>query len=201
MQTGEPVLSVDFCLVGGDEATLQSLAAVVGSARWSVRYDADYIKWQSAFDHLFLPPMRGYWKSRYSARLSKQDIESLVDAYAHSPITRAAILIEHLHGAFSETGLDHAAFPLRWASFGVLLSARWPNPAQDDSAIGWVRASFARLDPQGTSAAYSNYTVADDSRALATFNNTSASRLAEVKRCYDPANLFTRNHNFRTTGD
>jgi hypothetical protein len=81
----------------------------------------------------------------------------------------------------------------------MLLSARWPDPDQDELAIEWVRTSFSRLDPQGTSSAYSNYTMNDDPRAVQTFEAGSALRLAEIKRHYDPRNVFRRNHNLNPT--
>lgn len=191
---GEPVFSIDFCLASDDESVLKRLQQVVGLANWSIRRDADYVAWQRNFDDLFQPPMRGYWKSRYGTSLTRTDIEILLDAFACAPTQRSAILIEHLHGAFTDGGAETSAFPLRWASFGVLLSARWPDPSQDDVAIKWVRETFSRLDPQSLSAAYSNYTASDDHRAVRAFDKL-ASRLASIKSHYDPSNVFHRNHN------
>ncbi len=198
--TGEPILSVDFCLAGENESILRRLFSAVEPRSWAIRYKGDFPAWQQSFDALFQPPMRGYWKARYGLHLTKYDIDTLVRAFACAPIDQSAILIEHLHGAFVATGNDAAAFPLRWARFGVLLSARWQDPAKDETAIAWVRESFARLDPSNTSAAYSNYTADDDPRAISTFENGPAVRLAEVKRLYDPSNIFSRNHNFRPNG-
>lgn len=199
--TGEPILSVDFCLAGADEQILHSLEGAVGLASWSIHRNADYIAWQSAFDGLFQPPMRGYWKSWYGSRLTRADIGALVDTFACAPTGKSAILIEHLHGAFNDTGIDTSSFPLRWARFGVLLSARWPDSAQDNIAINWVQESFSRLDPKGTSGAYSNYTASDDPRAIQTFGSELATRLRTIKSHYDPQNVFRRNHNLRSDGN
>ncbi|MGH9929086.1 MAG: FAD-binding protein [Pyrinomonadaceae bacterium] len=193
----EPRLSIDFCLSAAADRTLDSLMEIVGPASWKTWRNVEYWSWQSAFDRLFLPPMRGYWKSRYSKRLSRSNIDTLVDAFARSSVARSAILIEHLHGAFVDTGTEASSFPLRWARFGVLLSARWRDRTQDESAISWVRETFSRLDPNDTSAAYSNYTGADDPRALQAFESGLARRLISVKVRYDLENVFRRNHNVK----
>jgi hypothetical protein len=194
--SGEPFFSIDFCLAGDDERSLGRLQQVVGRAHWSICRDADYVAWQRNFDDLFQPPMRGYWKSRYGTSLTRSDIEILLDAFSCAPTQRSAILIEHLHGAFTDGGAETSSFPLRWASFGILLSARWPDPSQDDAAIKWVQETFSRLDPQSVSPAYSNYTANDDHRAVRAFDKM-AGRLAAIKSRYDPSNLFFRNHNLK----
>lgn len=193
----KPMLSVDFCLTGSDERVLRDLSAAVGTARWSIHRNGDYRAWQRAFDSSFQPPMRGYWKARYGTSLTNADIEAIVNAFQCAPEIRASILIEHLHGAFTDTGIDTAAFPLRWARFGVLFSARWPDLEADTVALNWIHESFNRLDPAGLSAAYSNYAADGDPRALSSFQTSSTERLHLLKQVYDPRNLFRRNHNIR----
>ena len=197
--SGTSVLSIDYCLMGGSRKTLRLLKHAVGPARWVVRCRDDYPKWQSTFDSSFEPPMRGYWKAKYSTQLTRPEIDTLLEAFDQAATDRSAILIEHLHGAFTATGSDTAAFPLRWARFGTLFSARWQHPSEDADAIAWVRDSFARLDPTLTSGSYSNYTSHDDPRAVSVVEHGLAARLLKVKREYDPNNLFRRNHNISVT--
>ena len=54
---------------------------------------------------------------------------------------------------------------------------------------------FSALGGSDFTATYSNYTLADDPRAVTSFAGGLAARLGEVKHRYDPANLFRRNHN------
>jgi hypothetical protein len=197
---GVPRLSVDFCMAGADDGTLRAFQTAVGPARWMIYHNLDYTSWQRCFDHLSRPPMRGYWKARYTAHLTQTDIDILFEEFLNAPACRAplcrtTILLEHLHGAFTATGIESAAFPLRSARFGVLFSARWAHPSSDRSCISWVRSAFNRLDPFGTSATYSNYTPQDDSRAVNGFDGKPAPRLVMAKKYYDPSNLFNRNHN------
>lgn len=195
-----PTLTIDFCLAGINDRALQSLAGAVGPARWS-RYEGVHFRWwQQSMDYLFSNPMRCYWKARYGPTLTRSDIDILFEELASAPSEgnprcRTAILIEHLHGAFSDVGIDLAAFPLRSARFGVLFSTRWTDPADDQQCISWVRNIFARLDPECTSTTYSNYALHEDLRVLASFQEKASRRLADIKKIYDPGNLFRRNHN------
>jgi hypothetical protein len=138
--------------------------------------------------------MRGYWKARYGSNVTSDDIAIVIDRIASAPTTSCSVLIEHLHGAFGDAG-DDAAFPMRHARFGVLLSARWSHSADDRRCISWVRETFSRLDPADVSSTYSNYALADDSRALRTLISGRAEQLQDAKQRYDPTNLFRRNHN------
>ncbi len=192
------ILSIDFCIAANDRRTLETLHQVIGAAEWSIQHNSSFVKWQSSFDSLFQPPMRGYWKARYSKNITKSDIDVLIDMFSNHPIQRTTILIEHLHGAFTDTGINESSFPLRWARYGILISARWLNIADDEVAVSWVQKSFNRLDPNDSSATYSNYTTADDKRAIQTlYKGDHQCRLVKVKREYDRFNLFSRNHNIQ----
>ena len=146
-----PSLSIDFCLSGADETTLSDLLGFIAPAQQFIQRNVPFSAWQRAFDHVFHPPMRGCWKARYGRSLTRVEIDTILLAFERAPTLQASILIEHLHGAISDTGIDTSAFPLRWALFGVLFSARWMNSSNDQEALHWVHSAVARLDPLGTS--------------------------------------------------
>ena len=59
------------------------------------------------------------------------------------------------------------------------------------------RAAFAALQPYATSTAYINYLdQGDEARTEAAFG-PNVHRLIEIKRIYDPDNLFRHNANIR----
>ena len=76
--------------------------------------------------------------------------------------------------------------------------AIWTDPADDARQVAWARAVAEGLRPASlTGAGYANYASADESteRVLAAFGPERFARLAEVKRRYDPANVFRANLN------
>jgi FAD/FMN-containing dehydrogenase len=193
--SGDVVLSIDFCLSGDDNRDLVGLQRAVGPATWDVRCDASFVSWQRRLDAAFQPPLRGYWKANYTRSAADLDADAVIEAFRSAPGRHSTILIEHLHGAFRDTGEHAAAFPLRWASFGVLIACRWEHANDDAAATAWVRGTFARLGGSDNSAAYSNYTTSDDPRGVTSFAGDLAARLHAVKQRYDPTNVFRRNHN------
>lgn len=196
---GSPLLSIDFCIAGSDEAVLRVLKAAVGRARWSIHRGIEYTSWQKYYDR-FSQPMRAYWKAYYTEQLVENDLDLVFEAYSRAPnnhpYRRTTILVEHLHGAFADGTTETSAFPLRTARYGVLFSSRWVDPSDDPECISWVRGAFARLDPLGRTATYSNYTPHDDSRAVDCIHGLPLQRLISTKFKYDPFNQFRRNHNF-----
>ena len=62
----------------------------------------------------------------------------------------------------------------------------------------WLRTAFERVRPFGTGGSYVNFQTADegDDRVRASYG-ANYDRLVEVKRRWDPGNLFRANRNIR----
>jgi FAD/FMN-containing dehydrogenase len=73
-----------------------------------------------------------------------------------------------------------------------------PGEPAADRFREWVRDAGARLRPFSTGATYVNFQTAEegDGRVRATYG-ANYGRLVEVKRRYDPGNLFRGNRNIR----
>ncbi len=72
---------------------------------------------------------------------------------------------------------------------------------QDAERTEWARSFHAALQPSARAAEYVNFLGTEgpraDSRqlALASYGQAKFDRLVELKRRYDPTNLFRLNHN------
>lgn len=192
---GKPSLRIDFCCADGTDDDVSKIISLSDMIAWSNVREWTFPAWQKEFDATLSLPKRGYWKASYVESIAPGMIEQLCAAFDASPAGDCTIMIEHLHGAFKNYDLSVSAFPLRHTSFGLLFSARWVDPAEDQANISWVRQSFHAIDPNGTSQTYLNYTSADDMRAVQTLVSCTRSRIANVKMHYDPDNRFKRNHN------
>lgn len=184
-------LTVEYCSTGKDQSGLEALLGVLSAGK-HIPFEGSFVSWQSHIDGDFLPPERGYWKACYLQSFGVGDAQKLTEIIAAAPSSRCSILIEHLHGAFSEVPEGSSAFPLRTARFGVLLSARWPDQTSDEIHSRWVQNGYSYLDPERRSATYANYASADDSRAAAAFSEKARSRLKDLRSRYDYPTLATR---------
>jgi FAD/FMN-containing dehydrogenase len=182
---------VDYCLWGARERFSEIFPFISDFTAYEFR--GEFREWQSNFDAEFLPPMRGYWKARYSQSLLAAEIETVFRALADHPSDRASVLIEHLGGAVLE-GEKTSAFPLREMSFGVLIAAQWRSQESDVKSKNWVAATYAAIDPIGQASTYMNYSDSADVRASGSFSDEATLRLRRLKSSCDPDNLLNRNH-------
>jgi hypothetical protein len=74
---------------------------------------------------------------------------------------------------------------------------RWEDPADDTRGIGWARDFFDASAPFASGGVYVNFLTADEGDRVGAAYGSNYHRLAQVKRTYDPANLFRMNQNIK----
>ena len=72
--------------------------------------------------------------------------------------------------------------------------ARWRDRGDDARCTQWIRTAAAQLAPGSSGGAYVNF-VADPSGSERAAYGRNFDRLKDVKRAYDPTNLFHVNQN------
>ena len=77
--------------------------------------------------------------------------------------------------------------------------ARWREQGMDQACIAWARALFDAARPYSAGTAYINFMPADEMDRVQAAYGGSYHRLAELKRRYDPMNLFRMNQNVKPT--
>jgi FAD/FMN-containing dehydrogenase len=137
-----------------------------------------------------------YWKARFVTDLSDACIGALVERFAACPSPTSHIILEHFHGAVCRVGIPDTACTLRAKGFNVVILGQWMDPRDTDRSIGWVRDTYAALEPFFASTRYVNYLEQDAAgdQAAAIYGPNYA-RLREIKTKYDPKNLFRANVN------
>jgi FAD/FMN-containing dehydrogenase len=139
---------------------------------------------------------RNYWLSSFTSGVSDALIDTVVERFATVPSPMTSILFEHFHGAVTRVGPTETAVPHREAGFNLLIPSVWTDPSADDANIAWAREAFAALRPEFAAGRWLNY-LGDDQAddAIRAAYGPNLARLREVKRRYDPENVFHRNHN------
>jgi FAD/FMN-containing dehydrogenase len=139
-----------------------------------------------------------YWLSSFTAGLSDELIDVAVERFAGVPSTMTGILLEHFHGAVTRIGPTEAAVPHRDEGWNLLIPSVWTDAADTEANIGWTRETFAALRPHLAARRWLNY-LGDDQAddAVRAAYGPNYDRLRDVKRRYDPDNVFHLNHNIR----
>jgi len=107
-----------------------------------------------------------------------------------------AILFEHFHGAVTRGGITETV-PHREEGWNLLMPSVSTDPADTEANVAWTRETFAALRPhRGTARRWLNYLGDDQAEdAIRAAYGPNYDRLREVKRQYDPDNVFHLNHN------
>ena len=100
-----------------------------------------------------------------------------------------------INGACHDVADDGTAFGHRDASFATVIAGMWPDPADNEANTTWVKDYYAAIAPHSAAGGYINFAAADDQARVPDNYGTNYERLREVKRTYDPQNLFHLNQN------
>ena len=107
----------------------------------------------------------------------------------------SAIVFEHFHGAVTRVGVADTAVPHREKGWNLVLMSVWMDPADTEANVAWTRESHAALQEHFSGGRWLNYLADDEGDAVRAAYGPNYDRLVEVKRRYDPENLFRLNHN------
>jgi FAD/FMN-containing dehydrogenase len=198
---GREVLIFAACYSGDmtdGEKALKNLRAL-GEPIADVISPHPFAGWQTAFDPLLTPGARNYWKSHDFADLTEAAIKAILKAVRTLPSPECEVFIAHVGGAMARIAANATAWPNRNAHFIMNAHARWRDKAQDAASIAWARQLFEATTPFASGSVYVNFMPEDENDRVEKAYGANHRRLAEIKRRYDPDNLFRVNQNIRPT--
>jgi hypothetical protein len=119
-------------------------------------------------------------------------IRAVVAASADS--TPAVLMVRYLRGAFNRVPADATAFAHRSAEV-LLVSAAFLTPDAPEAEYARLRMVWETVRVQ-TLGMYGNFTMSTEGAVVERmYPEQTLRRLRELKRTWDPGNLFGRNHN------
>ena len=156
-----------------------------------------YCEWQKAFDPLLTRGARNYWKSHNFTELSDGALNAIIEYAGKLPSPQCEIFIGHIAGAANRVAPDAMAYAHRDARFVLNVHGRWDSPAEDARCIEWARAFFRASAPYASAGAYVNFMTEEESGRVAAAYGSNFTRLVEIKKRYDPENVFHHNQNIK----
>lgn len=159
-----------------------------------------YTAFQQAFDPMLTPGARNYWKTNDFAELEDEAIEVLVRGARAMPGQECEVFVASLGGAMGRVPPDATAYAGRDARFVMNVHGRWRDASGDGIVRSWARNVFDATSSFATGGGYVNFMTGDEAARVASAYGENYERLREVKRRYDPDNLFRMNHNVEPAG-
>lgn len=151
----------------------------------------------SAFDALYPKGIRAYWKGAFVKELPSEAIPVLVEHGSQVPEISATMHMYPINGACHRVESTDTAFAYRDAKYGLVFLASWTDPTKDAERIQWVRDYYQAISPYAEPGGYINFMQDDDYDKIQDNYRENYDRLVQVKRTYDPGNLFHVNQNIK----
>ena len=178
------------------ERVLQPLREM-GTAIGDLSARQQYLAMQSDMDPLFADGQLNYWKSLFADSLNDEVIDEVVVLYASRLSPQTLFGLRHLGGTMGRVPEESTAYGNRSALFNISIDNTWQDPARNQEMISWARAAWASLRELTDGGVYLNFAglgEENDLLARAAYGR-NYDRLVDVKRRYDPTNLFRTNVN------
>jgi FAD/FMN-containing dehydrogenase len=156
-----------------------------------------YTQWQKAFDPLLTAGARNYWKSHNFTDLSDGALNSMIEFAGKLPSPQCEIFIGLIAGTANRVPPEAMAYRHRNAKFVLNVHGRWDERTEDERCIAWARAFFQASAPYASDGAYVNFMTEEESDRVAAVYGANYDRLAQIKKRYDPDNLFHLNQNIK----
>ncbi len=197
---GETMMAFVSCWAGPlDEgeavlAPMRDAAPVVAEHVGPMPYPA----LNSAFDALYPPGgLQHYWKANFVTELTDDAIDAHLEHGPKVPVVNSTVHIYSINGAANRVASDATAFAYRDATFATVIAGMWPDPADNEDNIKWVRDYYDATAPLSEEGGYVNFMSGDDQERIKANYKGNYDRLVDVKRKYDPDNLFHLDQNIK----
>ncbi len=143
---------------------------------------------------------------RYSSRahyLNGITDEVIDTIMTHAPKMAGPFTVAYLDaagGAPSRVDPSATAFPHRDAAYSFHIISGWMEPGQDDEVSAWADSFHEAMSHHATGGVYVNLLGPDESHRIPAAYGNNYDRLAELKKVWDPNNLFRNTYNVAPAG-
>jgi FAD/FMN-containing dehydrogenase len=151
----------------------------------------------SAFDALYPAGLQWYWRADFFKEITDEAIEIHRDFGERLPTGHSTMHLYPIDGAAARVPSSATAFAYRDGGWAGVIVGVDPDPANREAITTWTKDYWEALHPTSAGGAYVNFLMDEgQDRVKASYLDNYA-RLAQVKRRYDPHNLFHINQNIR----
>jgi hypothetical protein len=152
---------------------------------------------QSLFDGLMPPGMQLYWRADFFNEMGAEVRAQHLKFGSNIPTPLSLMHLYPISGAASRVGKEETPWAYRDAKYAGVIVGVDPNPANADKITKWCKDYWEALHDYSSGGAYSNFMMDEgQERVIASYKH-NYERLAQIKKQYDPNNLFKVNQNIK----
>lgn len=200
----QPYIAIDCCYCGNTEIEFKELDMILEKGLHtdnSIR-QRSYYDWQWNFYDPSRRELRSYWKSAFVPEINSSLIDIIIGNFLNSPSKKTILSFDHVHGAVHRVPTNETAFSQRGMTHLFLINTSWSEIEDDELNIQWTKSFFDELQNYVAQGSYTNYVGAEgESQMKHSFGPKTYTKLVNIKRKYDPHNLFRPNQNILPVND
>lgn len=194
----DPGVGISF-VWSGDPAKAESYIAPLRKAGTVVFENVeskDYVAVQRSGDIDDTRAFTGYMKSGFVNTISAGLIDNLVDNFEANPKRATRVVFGQAGGAIARVGRTDTAFSHREANYNAMSFVSWKTGDNGEEHEKYIRSHWSKIEPF-TTGFYVNDKFDQPQEMVDKTYRENLPRLMEIKRQYDPTNLFRLNANIR----
>jgi len=132
-------------------------------------------------------------QTRWLPDLTPEIVSSIIKSGEERTSPLSFVAIHHFHGAGTTVAADATAFHLRKSHFLMEIGAAWDRGTHSEATAHrkWMHHVSSLVAPFAMPGGYPNFLTQDDSKQVASAYGENAQRLRDLKRKFDPENVFS----------
>lgn len=196
---GKSAISLVLAHTGDEETAKQELQPILdfGDPILSAVQPMPYTTAQTMFDEGMTKGNRWYSKAHLLNTLTNDAIDTILQYTKKIPGPFSVAYLEPLGGAINRIKANETAFPHRNSAYSFHIFAGWSTPGNDTEPIKWAKEFHQAMIPYTNGGAYVNLLGYDDKDRISGAYTSNHKKLREIKKKWDPENLFRSNHNIK----
>jgi FAD/FMN-containing dehydrogenase len=192
------VCGVVWCWTGAEEDAADAMAPFLEALPEPLMHGPapmPHPDLQGAFDELYPKGDQWYWRADFVKEIPDDAVELHAKFGAELPTMKSTMHLYPIDGAAHDAGASDTAWSYRDARWATVYAGVDPDPANVDAISRWSIDYQEALHPYSAGGAYVNMMMEEGQDRVRASYRDNHPRLVEVKRKYDPRNLFRRNQN------
>jgi len=195
---GKMIVAFFVCWTGDPAEGERRVARfkALGGAVGDIVQRRPYVTQQALLDATQPKGRRYYWKSEYLPKIGSELFAKAIDHAKAIRSPHSAVILFPVGEAVGRLPADHSAVGNRDARWVLNITGSWERAEEDATHVEWARAAWRDMKRFSTGGTYVNFLTDEDTRdRVQSAYGANLSRLVEIKRAWDPTNLFHVNKN------
>ncbi len=152
---------------------------------------------QTLFDGMMPPGLQWYWRADFFNDFRPEIRKAHREFGSKIPTLLSQMHCYPITGAASRPGNEDTAWAYRDAKYSGVIVGVDPDPANAELITEWCKDYWEALHPYSAGGAYLNFIMDEgNDRVRASFRQ-NYDKLVQIKKKYDPQNLFRVNQNIK----